>query len=250
MDPSSVERASFATTARLLSCLVTESLVRAIFIPLQWSDCVGIGVVLNAPISTIPTHNCKQEDVLAIVLLRHLPVLKADSESGDEPRAKEIGLLDPLDMSPSVLVISGNGESCEDEVWIHQFLGVLGCTQNLAAPQLRQDVLLSAIRRVFSSPCWSFPEQTTIKELNDPLFLWDTFATSIDLDPATRSDISDELASSVRWQTYSYDHPPNAPTLLSPSIDWEQSIVEGHPTHPVPCLFLLYSVRGCSPIKD
>lgn len=130
MDPSSAERASFATTARLLSCLVTESLVRAIFVPLQWSDCVGIGIVLNAPISTIPIHNCKQ-DVLAIVLLRHLPVLKTDSESGDEPRAKEIGLLDPLDMSPSVLVISGNGESCEDEVWIHQFLCVLGCEYSL-----------------------------------------------------------------------------------------------------------------------
>lgn len=216
MSSSSAERASFATTARLLSCLVTESLVRAIFVPLQWSDCVGIGVVLKAPIATIPTHNCKQEDVLAIVLLRHVPVLKTDSESSasDEPRAgKEIGLLDPLDMFPSVLVISRDGESSENE--------------------LRQDVLLSAIRRVFSSPCWSFPEQTIIKELTDPLVLWDAFATTIDLDPATRSDISDELASSVRWQTYSYDHPPNAPTLFSPSIDWEQSIVEGHPTHPM-----------------
>jgi len=65
------------------------------------------------------------------------------------------------------------------------------------------------------------------------VILWDEFATSIDLDPATRTDISDELANSVMWQTYSYDHPPNAPTLLSPSIDWEQSIVEGHPTYPV-----------------
>ena len=102
-------------------------------------------------------------------------------------------------------------------------------SQNFDAPQL----LLSAIRRVFSSPCWSFPEQNIIKELNDPLVLWDTFARTIDLEPATRSDISDELSSSVRWQTYSYDHPANAPTLLSPSIDWEQSIVEGHPTHPV-----------------
>ena len=118
-------------------------------------------------------------------------------------------------------------------VYLYQFLSVLGRTQSLATPQLRQDELLSAIRRVFSSPCWSFPEQIIIKELNDPLVLWDTFATIIDLDPATRSDISDELANSVRWQTYSYDNPPNAPTLLSPSIDWEQSIVEGHPTHPV-----------------
>lgn len=117
MGSSSAERASFATTARLLSCLVTESLVRAIFVPLQWSDCVGIGVVLNAPVATtIPTHNCKQEgdDVLAIVLLRHVPVLKTDS--GDEPRGKEIGLLDPLDMFPLVLVISGDGESCGNEV--------------------------------------------------------------------------------------------------------------------------------------
>jgi hypothetical protein len=136
MGSSSTERASFATTARLLSCLVTESLVRAIFAPLQWSDCVGIGVVLKAPIiATTPTHNCKQEDILAIVLLRHVPVLKTDSESGDEHRAgKEIGLLDPLDMFPLVLGISGDGESCEDEVWFITFCGSLGCTQNLAAP--------------------------------------------------------------------------------------------------------------------
>jgi hypothetical protein len=122
MGSSSAERASFATTARLLSCLVTESLVRAIFLPLQWSDCVGIGVVLKAPIATIPTHNYKQGDVLAIVLLRHVPVLKTDSESSDEPRAgKEIGLLDPLDMFPSVLAISGDGESSENEVWFISF---------------------------------------------------------------------------------------------------------------------------------
>ena len=61
----------------------------------------------------------------------------------------------------------------------------------------------------------------------------------MDLDPAIRSDISDELADSVKWQAHSYDHPPNAPTLLSPSIDLEQSIVEGHPTHPVRVLSVL-----------
>jgi siderophore synthetase component len=82
-------------------------------------------------------------------------------------------------------------------------------------------------------PGWSFSNATAIKKVNDPLILWDKFATSIDLDDPTLSDISEELASSVQWQIYSYDHPPNAPTFLSPSIDWEQSIVEGHPTHPV-----------------
>jgi len=116
MGSSSAERAVFATTARLLSCLVTESLVRAIFAPLQWSDCVGVGVVLKAPISTVPTHNCKhylQGDVLAIVLLRHDPVFKTDSS---DLRGKEIGLLDPLDMFPLVLMTSGDGDSHGDEV--------------------------------------------------------------------------------------------------------------------------------------
>ncbi|KAI0300834.1 IucC family-domain-containing protein [Russula brevipes] len=213
MAASSVQRAAFATTARLLSCLVTESLVRAIFTPLPWSDCVGIGVIFNEPISTDPAHNDKfdsQGDVLAIVLLRHNPVFKPDSS---DPRGKEIGLLDPLDMFPLVLVTSGDGDSDENE--------------------LHQPDLLSAIQRVFSKPGWLSPFPAVTRIMNDPLVLWEKFANKIDLDPATRSGISDELGSSVRWQAYSYDHPPNAPTLLSPSIDWEQSIVEGHPTHPM-----------------
>ena len=118
----------------------------------------------------------------------------------------------------------------------HELVQGLGCAQTVCCAQLHQDDLYSAILRVFSSPSWASPQPIIIKELDDPLVLWDAFATSIDLDLATRSDISDELASSVKWQTYSYDHPPNAPTLLSDSIDWEESIVEGHPTHPV-CVF-------------
>ncbi|KAH9003172.1 hypothetical protein EDB86DRAFT_2895790 [Lactarius hatsudake] len=93
--------------------------------------------------------------------------------------------------------------------------------------------LVSSVQEALSTPGWSISPTTTMKQMNDPLVLWETFALSIDLDPTMRSDISGELASSVDWQAHSYDHPPNAPTLLSPSIDWEQSIVEGHPTHPV-----------------
>ena len=120
---------------------------------------------------------------------------------------------------------------------VHELVWDLGCAHNLHCAQLHPGDLYSAIQRVFSSPGWAFPQGTILKELSDPLILWDTFATGIDLDSATRSDISEELASSVRWQAYSYDHPPNAPTFLSHSIDWEQSIVEGHPTHPVRVLF-------------
>jgi hypothetical protein len=115
---SSTERAAFATTARLLSCLVTESLVRAIFIPLPWSDGVGFGVVLNAPISNIPALDSKcysEGDILAIVPLRHVPLLRTESS---DPRWKEIGLLDPLDMFPRVFMTSRDSDLDEHwEVW-------------------------------------------------------------------------------------------------------------------------------------
>jgi hypothetical protein len=248
MAASSVQRAAFATTARLLSCLVTESLVRAIFTPLPWSDCVGIGVISSEPVSTDPARNDKsdsQGDVLAIVLLRHVPVFKPDSS---DPRGKEIGLLDPLDMFPLVLVTSGDGDSDGNEVRLVRCLMAfpvfaLSVSRSRCPPQLHQPDLLSAIQRVFSKHGWFSPFPAVPRIMNDPLILWEKFANSIDLDPATRSAISDELESSVRWQAYSYDHPPNAPMLLSPSIDWEQSIVEGHPTHPVRVPSVLTSSR-------
>lgn len=119
----------------------------------------------------------------------------------------------------------------------------IGLSSSSLHPQLHHGDLpvLAAIQQAFSMPGWSFPKSTNIKAMNDPLILWDQFATRINLDPVIRSDISDELASSVKWQAYSYDHPPSAPTLLSPSIDWEQSIVEGHPTHPVCVLFGIHN---------
>jgi hypothetical protein len=112
---SSTERAAFVTTARLLSCLVTESLVRAIFIPLPWSDGVGFAVVLNAPISNIPSLDSKyysEGDILAIVPLRHIPLLRTDLS---DSRWTQIGLLDPLDMFSRVIVTSQDSDL--DEHW-------------------------------------------------------------------------------------------------------------------------------------
>jgi siderophore synthetase component len=74
---------------------------------------------------------------------------------------------------------------------------------------------------------------TKLRVLVDPIEMWSKYANDLGLDDALRTDIAEELASAVRWQTHSYQHPPRAPTLADPSIVWEQSIVEGHPTHPV-----------------
>jgi hypothetical protein len=35
-----------------------------------------------------------------------------------------------------------------------------------------------------------------------------------------------------------YENPPVCPTVFSSAIEWEQSIIEGHPTHPVRVLFI------------
>jgi hypothetical protein len=111
MPSSSAELTAFATIARLLSCLVTESLVRAIFIPLQWSNCVGIGVVLKPSKSTAPYS---QEDILSIILLRYVPILKPGSR---DPPGYEVGSLDPRDiMYPLLLVTSLDGDSDKNEV--------------------------------------------------------------------------------------------------------------------------------------
>ena len=159
MGSSSTERAVFATTARLLSCLVTESLVRAIFAPLQWFECVGIGVILKAPISADPTHNftyCSQRDVLAIVLLRHAPVLKADSS---DLRGKEIGLLDPLDMLPVVLVTSGDVDFHEKQVWFMTLHGIRVALRTFAAPSYIKVVYMRRFGVFFHRPAGLSPSQ-------------------------------------------------------------------------------------------
>jgi hypothetical protein len=64
--------------------------------------------------------------------------------------------------------------------------------------------------------------------------------------------LAEEISSSYLWQSAAsslerfhgahvlflfsgavYESPPDCPTIFSPAIEWEQSIIEGHPTHPV-----------------
>jgi hypothetical protein len=99
------DRAAFGTAARLLSCLVTESLARGIYLKLgDGFDASGICVVLLADVSARPPPDIETaytaSDILAIIPLRHVPVFKHD---GTDPRGREIGLLDPMDMLPLVL---------------------------------------------------------------------------------------------------------------------------------------------------
>lgn len=99
----SADRAAFAVSSRLLSSIVTEGLLPAVYIPLR--DCsvaTGICVILA---KTPPQQTLSTIDVFAIVPLHHQPILKPvrSSTSLGKSLGRSIWLLDPFDMLPCVL---------------------------------------------------------------------------------------------------------------------------------------------------
>lgn len=103
-SPRPQERAEFATTSRLLSCLVTESLTPAFYLPRGDTENGGLAVILKSgrSCSKLPLP----DDILAIVPLHHAPVYRPDSTNAAV--GVEIGLLDPLDMASMVFEIESD----------------------------------------------------------------------------------------------------------------------------------------------
>ncbi|KAF7375204.1 hypothetical protein MSAN_00407000 [Mycena sanguinolenta] len=196
----------------MLSCLVTESLARGIYLKLGDNlDATGICVVLLGDISSRPPPDIAKaytaSNILAIIPLRHVPVFKHD---GSDPRGKEIGLLDPMDMLP--LVFEFGSDTSQP-------------TEHAA--------LSTAVLKATTGPGWDMSAATSLVPLRSPLLMWEAFGRSMKIQETILKDITAEFESSILWQKYSFENPPLAPQFSSPSIDWEQSIVEGHPTHPM-----------------
>lgn len=102
---SSGDRAAFAVTSRLLSCLITESLLKALFVPVDNEKTVGACIVLSkqATAAGLPIRKpYRPADVFVIIPLRTRPILKPSRNHCD---GKEIGLVDPLDMLPWIYEI-------------------------------------------------------------------------------------------------------------------------------------------------
>ncbi|KAJ7164010.1 IucC family-domain-containing protein [Mycena crocata] len=205
------DRAAFGVAARMLSCLVTESLARGIYLKLaDGLDATGICVVLLADVSASPPPDIATaytlKNILAIIPLRHVPVFKHD---GTDPRGQEIGLLDPMDMLPLVFEFTTDADQPNEHA-----------------------TLATAVLKAVTGPGWDLSGATLVPS-RSPLPLWEAFGRSMKIQETILKDITDEFESSVLWQKHSFEHPPQAPQFSSPSIDWEQSIVEGHPTHPM-----------------
>ena len=97
--PSVQKRAAFAVISRLLSCLVTEAVLRAFYVAIEdISPAAGVVIILTAHMTSEQTViDCAlhARDILAIVPVHHSPVLK---EASSSKHGESVALLDPLDM--------------------------------------------------------------------------------------------------------------------------------------------------------
>ena len=96
------KHASFAVISRLISCLVTEQILRAFYLPITHSQATGVLVVLSTQLmSEKPTIDraLRFSDIFALVPLLHPPVFSVASVS---KHGRPVGLVDPLDMFPEI----------------------------------------------------------------------------------------------------------------------------------------------------
>lgn len=117
-------RAAFAVTGRLLSCIVTEGLLPALFLPLNCLGAAGVCIIL-AREKENTNCNVGGSSIYCVVPLRRIPVLKA----AESPKGLlAVGLLDPMDMLPFVFDLPITLERLTDlEVRMKRALIPLGC---------------------------------------------------------------------------------------------------------------------------
>ena len=104
-------RAAFTVASRLVAALITEGLLKAIFLPIKSPGAVGACVVLSSEASNagfpLARRYCPA-DIFTIVPLRTLPIL---TTAGSSHLGRSIALVDPLDMLPWMYEICDTPQS-------------------------------------------------------------------------------------------------------------------------------------------
>ena len=94
------KHAEFAVMSRLISCLVTERLLPAFYVPTKNSyPASGIMVVIS-PRELLPSDSLNPNDIFVVVPLHHPPILL--KEDCLRTYGHRVGLVDPLDMLPVI----------------------------------------------------------------------------------------------------------------------------------------------------
>ncbi|CEP15762.1 hypothetical protein [Parasitella parasitica] len=207
--------ASFATTSRLVACLTSESLVPVYFIPasVETENFVGLCLLLR-PVKDQEekkVHQVTLDSILAVIPLRGLPILNTDATvNWNGIVCTHISLVDNLDMQPHIYsVVAGTGDKRN--------------SSNDHAKQTLTSIL---------SPSATLNE-FHLQDSYDAVHMWHRFASDFEVNGKLQEQIGQELGSSINFQKYTYDHPKQLPGFESSTIAWEQSVVEGHATHPM-----------------
>ena len=176
-----LQHAEFAVTSRLFSCLVTESLLRALYFPLSGTSATGFALILlqgpSAEASNVRASDIQLANIFALIPLQGIPLLNYE----DETTVRGITLLDPLDLVPSPLVISG-----------YEQLESYGISDQVA--------LTAAILNTLDEYGYFEQNKSQLEICWDPVFFWRNYARYANLAGDLTEEIAGELANSVKWQ--------------------------------------------------
>ncbi|KAI8140145.1 IucC family-domain-containing protein [Fennellomyces sp. T-0311] len=221
VTPRSSRYGKFATTSRLISCLIVEDLVNAYFSPCEQDNencaMIGLCMVLRAQVNNTQPTLSNLDDIMAIIPLRGLPELDmTDCITLNGILCPKIVLLDPWDMLPNI--------------YAPQKANTLSFS--VGEDSLETAAIYNKVLKATRALGFSYQDVGLVDEY-DANHLWCQFSQDYGIDEETAKLVASELDSAMLHQTYTYDHPKPLPTLQSSALEWEQSIVEGHPTHPM-----------------
>ncbi|RUO96292.1 hypothetical protein BC936DRAFT_142247 [Jimgerdemannia flammicorona] len=200
--PSNLAKAHFATSSRLLACLVTEGLLDAYIIlhdsatDLQSDGHVTSCVVMD-PTKAInkskaprdPSRSWSWDSAIAVFRVSHFPIMQNDGQKPQKYQGMKIALLDPADMIPPIYEVEqANGQQDRPVPKVSFY------TQNPHFWRLKTLVHMSCIR------IFKFSIGPARLCVADTLNLWRRVSSIIRVEPEVAQQIGMELLSSVEHQ--------------------------------------------------
>ncbi|KAI8334810.1 IucC family-domain-containing protein [Chlamydoabsidia padenii] len=210
--------AKFATTSRLIACLVSEGLVKAVYVPcadVEASNIKGLCLLLLPTKSTLTGL----QDLLAVVPLSGVPILEGSSFTIQDIKCASISLVDGWDMLPHIYSPTAQTLESVNTITLPPVTNAQATTQ--------------AVARKLSSLLSVTVGAHQLVDGFDAVQLWSHFAVDYKVNEKLMQLIAQELDSSMLYQAHAYNHPKLLPSLESSTVEWEQVILEGHATHPM-----------------
>lgn len=186
----------FATTSRLIACLVTEGLVAGHFVPNpnidnNNGDVVGLCILPRIQGSSEPPEHLpstlRLDDLLAIVPLRGMPEMNHSSVSMvNGVRCTKVELVDPWDMLPHIYAP-------------RQHIGPdVASSDVLEGSQVIRKQVNAILKSICLMP--GVKEQEWLVDGYDAVQLWKQFAKDYGVQDKLSEQLASELASSIVHQ--------------------------------------------------